>query len=89
MNKKMRALSIVAAISVGISLLGGCAKKPQSTGSMSSDEFKEYLKTASYPIETDQTLKAWSYRGGTTYGSWEADELPYLEAWEEKNGCSC
>lgn len=86
MNKKMRVISMVAALSVGISLLGGCAKQKASTGGVNDDEFKEYLKTASYPIETDKTLKAWSYRGGTTYGNWEADELPYLKSWEEKTG---
>lgn len=79
------ALAIVLAIS-SVAFTGCGDKKEKETVAGADAEFLEYLKTAEYPIETDRTLTAWSYRGGTTYGTYKADELPYLKNLEKKTG---
>lgn len=79
------ALAIVLAIS-SVAFTGCGDKKEKETVAGADAEFLEYLKTAEYPVETDRTLTAWSYRGGTTYGTYKADELPYLKNLEKKTG---
>ena len=89
MMKRKRALCLVLTTALTVSsLVGltGCQKKGEKTSSSNDKEFVEYLKTAEYPIKTDKTLTAWSYRGGTTYGTYKADELPCLKNLEEKTG---
>lgn len=87
--KKRRLLSMILALAMlalAMSSLTACGGKTETTASENDAEFLEYLKNASYPLETDKVLTCWSYRGGTTYGEYEADELPYLKNYEEKTG---
>ncbi|MEG1442054.1 MAG: hypothetical protein RSC29_05270, partial [Oscillospiraceae bacterium] len=47
----------------------------------------EALKTASYPLKTDTTLKMWSYRGGAAIGKFsEPAKYPSWENWSKKVG---
>ena len=64
----------------------GCDKDGKTSSGGADSEFLEYLKTADYPVKTDEVLTCWSYRGGTTYGEYDATELPYLKNYEEKTG---
>lgn len=87
MKRRKLCLVLAAVLAISSVAFTGCGDKKEKETAVGVDaEFLEYLKTAEYPIETDRTLTAWSYRGGTTYGTYKADELPYLKNLEEKTG---
>lgn len=86
--KKRRILSMALAVALSASVavsFSGCGEDSKTTSSL-SPEFLDYLKTAEFPVETDETLDCWSYRGGTAYGTWDPKEMPYLKNWEERTG---
>ena len=80
---KRKVFSAVVASMLAVSLLAGCGGQTQTEGQEDLDK----LKTSGYPIETDTTLKIWSYRGGTAIGPY-SDPLTYpsLTNYEEQLG---
>ena len=87
--KKRRILSMALAVAMSASVavgFSGCGEKTSKTNSSLDPEFLDYLKTAEYPIQTEETLDCWSYRGGTQYGNHNPAEMPYLKNWEERTG---
>lgn len=82
--KRKLFLSTLAGM-LALTLLAGCGGG--GTNQAESEEELAKLKASSYPIETDATLKIWSYRGGAAIGPY-SDPLTYpsLKNYEEKLG---
>lgn len=59
-------------------LLCGCGQEPLPE--------KDYLKTASYPLETDQTLKYWITDETDIPGYHDRSSFPIMQAWSKETG---
>lgn len=81
----VKTIALFLAVAIASTALISCGKEDVTTAGGSVD--LEKLANSSYPIETDATLKWWSYRGGTTYGEYvSADEMPSITNYEKATG---
>lgn len=71
--KRKLFLSVLAGM-LAVTMLAGCGGGGTNQAESEADLAK--LKAGGYPIETDATLKIWSYRGGAAIGPY-SDPLTY------------
>jgi putative aldouronate transport system substrate-binding protein len=63
----------------------GCDKTPSSSTGSQVD--LKYLETADYPLQTDQKIKWWSYRGNTVVGKYkDPAQMPWVETYKKLTG---
>lgn len=81
----VKTIALFLTVAIASTVLISCGEEGVTTAGGSVD--LEKLANSSYPIETDATLKWWSYRGGTAYGDYvSADEMPSIANYEKATG---
>lgn len=84
MKNFKKAIAIVSATMVMITCISGCKTgDEEATGGVDLKALAE----SSYPLQTDQKIKWWSYRGGTVYGGYSSPEdMPSMANYEKDTG---
>lgn len=85
MKKFKKIIAVVSAAALMAACFSGCGN---STDVGNENKDLKALAESSYPLETNQKLKWWSYSGGTVFGGEYAspEEMPSVVNYEEATG---